>query len=299
MIKNRIFSFIAVGSCVSFALAATACGSSSGTDSSGGHGTSETTNIDQAARNLLPPSIKSAGTLIDGSEIDYAPYSFYDLNDHPSGLAVDMITAIANELGLRIVVKNIGVASVIPSIQSGRIDVADNGYFITAARRAQVSFVHDENSTNSLLVAKGNPANITANDICGKTIGVEAGTDELGLVQAAASQCSTSGKSAPVVSTYSTLTSQTLAIESGRVNAGPMGTAGATYIAKEQPTKFEVASGLFGGNTPIGIMIKKGNSQLGAALVAALQALAKDGTYQKILAKWGVTDSAASPAFEA
>ncbi len=50
-------------------------------------------------------------------------------------------------------------------------------------------------------------------------------------------------------------------------------------------------------SAPYGYAIPKDQNDFGAALAAAVQALISDGTYQKVLAKWGVQAGAlTSPA---
>jgi polar amino acid transport system substrate-binding protein len=47
---------------------------------------------------------------------------------------------------------------------------------------------------------------------------------------------------------------------------------------------------------PYGIAVAKNNTQLRDALQAAMDAIIKNGEYEKILTKWGVTDGAVKAA---
>ena len=230
-----------------------------------------------------------------GSEIDYPPFDDYDANKKPFGLDFDLVDAAAKVLGLKVEIQNIQVPSLIPSLQTGRIDLATDGFFITAERLQVVDFVKVYEATNSLLVSAGNPDAVTGTTTCGKKIAIEAGTQEANLMDQAGALCRKAGKSQPDITTFPTLTAQTLAIESGRVQGGPMGTAPAEYVAKTTNGKLVVAPGLMpGGSISIGIMVQKGNG-LGAALAAAMKILVSNGTYVRILKKYGVSSSAVTP----
>jgi polar amino acid transport system substrate-binding protein len=283
---------------------ATACSSSSGSSSpapaSQASGASASAPApasapDSAALALVPSSIRGTGQIVLGSEIDYPPFDDYNANKVPFGLDFDLVDAAAKVLDLKVEIQNIQVPSLIPSLQAGRIDLATDGFFITAERLQVVNFVKVYEATNSLLVSAGNPGALTGTTTCGKKIAIEAGTQEADLMNQASALCAKAGKPQPVITTFPTLTAQTLAIESGRVQGGPMGTAPAAYVAKTTSGKLVVAPGIMpGGTIAIGIMVPKGNG-LGAALAAAFKILVSNGTYASILEKYGVSSSAVTP----
>jgi polar amino acid transport system substrate-binding protein len=63
------------------------------------------------------------------------------------------------------------------------------------------------------------------------------------------------------------------------------------YNVKQDPQSFEIPSKPF-GLLPIGIPVPKKDPQLRDAVQAALLKVIQSGTYDKLLAKWKLTDQA-------
>jgi polar amino acid transport system substrate-binding protein len=77
-----------------------------------------------------------------------------------------------------------------------------------------------------------------------------------------------------------------LALSSGRAEVGMADSPVAAYQVKKSNGQFKL-SGQPYGTAPYGIAIPK-DSGLQKPVLAAMKALQKDGTYMKILKKWGV-----------
>jgi len=77
-----------------------------------------------------------------------------------------------------------------------------------------------------------------------------------------------------------------------------VGYATAIVAAKHSDGKLQAAPGgpVPGGTVECGISFAKDREQLGEAIKAALDVLVANGTYDKIFAKWGLSDERASPA---
>jgi polar amino acid transport system substrate-binding protein len=91
---------------------------------------------------------------------------------------------------------------------------------------------------------------------------------------------------------------QVLAVETGRADAAGVSYATAIVAAKHSDGKLEAAPGgpVPGSTVDAGIAFKKENLQLGKALEAALKVVIADGTYKKIIEKWGLQGTEAEPA---
>ena len=77
-----------------------------------------------------------------------------------------------------------------------------------------------------------------------------------------------------------------LAVSSGRADVGFADSQVAAYIVKQSNGQFQNSGTPF-GVAPYGIALPKGNG-MAKAVLAAMKELISDGTYKKLLAKWGV-----------
>ena len=100
------------------------------------------------------------------------------------------------------------------------------------ARRV-LNFVDYAYDTTAILVAKGNPDNITNLDsLAGKTVAVESGTSQQFLLQSLNTQFKSSGKTAMNILTLPDEPSALLAIKSGKAACALTDHSAALYIAR-------------------------------------------------------------------
>jgi polar amino acid transport system substrate-binding protein len=254
--------------------------------------------VDESARALLPDDIKQKGTLVAAMPLDFEPFNYLDDKNEQTGLDVDMIRAIGDKLGVKVDIQRIGFASMIPSVSGGRVDVAMSAMGILPSRLPLVSFVRYGHFSNGLVVRKGNPTSIRNDDACGHTIAVEKGTQPLLVWQKKSDECVAANKAKIELLVFDGKGPQVLAVESGRAEAAGVGFATAIVAAKHSNGRLDAAPGgpVPGATVECGIAFNKEKAKLGQALEAALQALVKDGTYDKIYEKWALSPERASPA---
>ena len=71
-------------------------------------------------------------TLKVGSTIDFAPFEFQDEGQKEyQGFDMDLIRAIAKEMGMTAEIQNIGFDGLIPALQAKNIDIVISGMTIT------------------------------------------------------------------------------------------------------------------------------------------------------------------------
>jgi len=295
-VRRRLRVVLAGGGLAS-AMLISACGSGSTSSNASPSNTNSAASggLDAAAHNMLPASIKQSGVIHDGSGLDFPPYDLTSADGTPQGIDVDLAHALEPVLGVKFVWVHQGFASLIPSVQSGRLDVGWESMAILPSRLQSVSFVRYLVLQNGLVVKAGNPTNVSTQDVCGHTIGLEAGAEEIQLYQQKNADCTAAGKTAIKTQVFPSEATQILAVESGQVEAAGVGYATAAYIAQTSNGKLAAAPGgpVSGGDVDAGIAINKSNTQLGNALVAALKDIKANGAYQKVLQKWGVSQSGA------
>jgi polar amino acid transport system substrate-binding protein len=278
--------------------AAAACGSSSsgGTPSSGSSSPAATASSpsaapageNAAAAALVPAAIRAKGTLIVAADATYAPNESIASNGHTIiGMDPDLANAIGKALGLKITLTNETFDGIIPGIQSGKYDVGMSSFTDTKAREKVVDFVdYFKAGTSFYENATGGPAVTGLASLCGLKVSVEKGTTEETDATNQSKKCTSAGKPAVSVDTYNDQNEANLAISSGHDQVGMADSPVAAYQVKKSNGQFKLVGTPY-GVAPYGIALPKGNG-MAAAVLAALKGLIADGTYGKIMAKWGV-----------
>ena len=237
---------------------------------------------------MLPESIKSAGVVKVGSDLTYPPYEFLaDGSDEPIGFDVDYANAIGEKLGVKFVFENSGFDGLIPAVEAGRYDVILSGMTDKAERQAKVDFVNYQTSGFSILVLAGNPLGVAKiEDLCGKKVAMQKGTSQIDFVKGISAKCT-----APIeISEFPTEPEAQLAIQSGRADAGVADTPPMAYFVTttEAGKKFEMVKGEQYESALLGMAISKKLPELRDAVQKATAEMMADGSYDKLLAKWGL-----------
>lgn len=238
---------------------------------------------------LVTAAVRKLGTLKDGIT-PYPDSDFLAKNGSTwTGWEVQLTNDVAKMLHLKVQYVSASVTADVPGVQAGRWQLSTDDWFVTPAREKIVNFVTDLRSGTRFFEAKGSKLEVNApSALCGKTVAVKKATVEATLAQKAATKCSQAGKAALALQLYPTEAAVTLAIQSGRAQVGWTGSTPTDYLVKQQPKKFQVAGSDFTVVT-VGIVVSKKYPKLAKAIAVAVNDLIKNGTYEKILKKWGNT----------
>lgn len=236
----------------------------------------------------VPAAVKAKGTLTVAADATYAPNEFIGSNGHTvEGMDPDLAQALGAVMGLKVNVVNASFDSIIPGLASGKYDLGMSSFTDTKAREKVVDFVTYFSAGTSFYVeAKGGPTITTLASLCGHTVAVEEGTTEAADATAQNAKCKAAGKAGVSVSVFPDQNSANLAISSGRAQVGMADSPVAAYIVKQSSGQFKLVGKSY-GTAPYGIAIPKGNG-MAKPILAALKVLMSNGTYTKILTKWGI-----------
>ena len=80
------------------------------------------------------------GVLKVGMDLQYPPFETFDDDNEPSGISVDVAQGLADRLGLELEVVNMDFSTLIPSLETGGIDIAIASMSITEERELKVDF---------------------------------------------------------------------------------------------------------------------------------------------------------------
>lgn len=266
------------------ALALTGCVDNSTTPS--GSGDALDIAVDDAAVALLPDDIRESGKLVVGIDPNYAPNEYKDDDGNPIGWGVDLGDAIGAKLGLEVEYKPSGFDKIIPSVTGGTYDIGISSFTDNVEREKVVDFVNYYNAGIQWAQLKGEP--VDPDDACGLSVSVQKTTyEETDELPAKSQACVDAGKEPIDIVAYETQDEATNALKLGKVDAMSADSP-ITQYAVSKVDEIEVAGEAF-DVAPYGVAVEKG-SELALAIQAALQSLVDDGSYDEILAGWGVED---------
>ncbi|MFE2553556.1 ABC transporter substrate-binding protein [Streptomyces sp. NPDC059355] len=244
---------------------------------------------------LLPAEVRKAGTLRVGSSVGSPPSAYFPNGQDkpPAGQDIDIADAVAKVLGVRLERQDASFETILPALGSGKYDFGTGNFGVTTERLKTIDFVTYINDGQGFAVKKGNTTLTTQvsdlTQLCGLTIGTGAGTTFEKTLTAQKGVCAAAGKKPYEVKVFAEAGAVTTALQQGRIEV-VMSTINGLRHQAAQP----VAQTAFLGEyhrLDVGFAFKKG-SPLTPALQAAVNELIKNGTYARILQKWGTTASA-------
>jgi polar amino acid transport system substrate-binding protein len=285
-------------------LALTACGSgdTSGTAPAGAQASPAPSDdpvatvrkVDSVAA-LLPADVRKSGTLRVGSSIGFPPGAYYPNGQDkpPAGQDIDLANAVAKVLGVKLNRQDASFETILPALGSGKYDFGTGNFGVTAERLKTVDFVTYINDGQGFAVKKGSTTlkgKVTdLTQLCGLTVGTGAGTTFEATLDAQKGVCAKAGKEPYDAKVYSENGATLTALQQGRIDVIMSTINGLRYQAA-QPASQTTFLGEY-HRLDVGFAFRKG-SPLTKAFQAAVNELIKDGTYARILKKWGTAASA-------
>jgi polar amino acid transport system substrate-binding protein len=199
----------------------------------------------------------------------------------------DLVKALGALMGLKISIVNATFDSIIPGIQAGKYDMGASSFTDTKARQKVVDFVtYFSAGTSFYTKAQGGTSVSTLASLCGRAVAVEAGTTEQSDATGQKAKCKAGGKPAVTVLVYENQNEVNLAVQSGRAQVGMADSPVAAYAVKQSHGLLKLVGQPY-GTAPYGLALPKGNG-MAKPVLAAVKALMANGTYLKILTKWGI-----------
>ena len=234
------------------------------------------------------PEVQSSGKLSVANTLDYAPFEYLDADGKQTGIIVELAGEVAKLVNAELDIQRTPFPSMIPGLAAGRFKIAWETFSANPDRLKQVDFV--------MFIKAGIAASTSpekkdsfAGDmpLCGKRIGVSAGSASDFLVDKLSKECTDKGQAAITKSVFNSSTDIVQAVLSDRVDARMDDATSSSYFevtSKGQlvvlPTLYDIA--------PLGLAIAKDDPATSDMMVSALAELFKNGKYQEILNKYGM-----------
>ena len=233
----------------------------------------------------LPEKIKSAGVLNVGMANNYPPNEFKDDNGAPAGWSVDLTNALGKVMGLKVNFDIGTFDNILPAVRAGKDDMGMSSCTDTKEREKQVDFLNYYSAGIQWAAPKGKT--VDPNNACGLKVAVQATTyEDTDEVPKKSKACTDAGKPAIQIFKFDAQDQATNALAVGQVDAMSADSPVTLYAISKTKDKLQTAGDAF-EVAPYGIPVAKG-SDFTQVLQKALQSLIDDGTYTKILSKWGV-----------
>ncbi|HWH08008.1 MAG TPA: transporter substrate-binding domain-containing protein, partial [Candidatus Thermoplasmatota archaeon] len=221
-----------------------------------------------------------------GTDAAFAPFESVASNGTIEGFDIDVIQEVARRNGWTLTIENRGFDTLIPSLQSGDIDIAISAMSINENRSRIVDFSTPYYEANQSVMQRA--IDVTNNytkldDLRGKNLrfGAQGGTVAVDIIEA-----EFVSKNDGTLKRYDTYPLALQALKTNEVDVVMMDAPAQREAARSDPLvkfAFEFSTGDI-----YGIAVKKGDDATLAKINDALEAMADDGTMAALREKWGV-----------
>ncbi|WP_327357171.1 ABC transporter substrate-binding protein [Streptomyces sp. NBC_01304] len=246
---------------------------------------------DPAAAKLLPAEVRERGTLALASSVGTPPTATY-LPDGKTlaGQDIDFANAVAKVLGLKLEREVASFEAILPALGSGKYDLGTGNFGVTDERRKTIDFVTYINDGQGFATRKDSDLKKVTDlkQLCGLNVATGAGTTFEATLEENKHVCTDAGKDAYKVQTYAEQGALWISLQQGRSDV-VMNTINGLRYAVDQQEGLKFLNEF--KRLDVGFAFKK-DTDLAPAFQAAVNRLKQDGTYDRILKKWGTSASA-------
>jgi polar amino acid transport system substrate-binding protein len=213
--------------------------------------------------------------LIMSTNAEFPPYEMTTDDGGFAGIDIEIAEAIAEKLGLELVIDDMDFNAALLAVQQGKSDMVMAGVTVDPDRQKVMDFSNSYATGVQVIIVKED-SNVTADTLGDFMIGTQKGTtsdiycsDDFG---------------AEHVTTYDSSITAVQALINGQVDCVVVDNAPAQELVKANPGLKILETEYITENYAIGF--NKGNTQLQEAVNKALAELTADGTIQKIIDKY-------------
>ncbi|MEU6592184.1 ABC transporter substrate-binding protein [Streptomyces sp. NPDC046881] len=244
---------------------------------------------DDSAAKLLPAGTRSLTVAVSVGGTPPGT-TYVDDGKTLTGQDVDFTRAVARVLGIELKVEQASFEAILPALDSGKYDFGASNFGVTDERRKTIDFVTYINDGQGFATRKDSKLSKITElaQLCGLKVATSAGTTFEATLEENKHVCADAGKKAYQVQTYAESSAIWSSVQQGRSDVVMSTINGLRYdVAHQEGLKFLNEF----HRLDVGFAFKKG-SELTPAFQAAVNKLLSDGTYDRILKKWGTTGSA-------
>ena len=222
--------------------------------------------------------IQERGRLIVGTEAQYAPYEFKDMDANIVGCDMFIAAEIAEALGVDLEIVDMSFDGIIPAVQSGQVDLGIAAFTNTPERAEVIDFSAIYEESLQYLVVKAGDEDVytTPESLAGLKVGAQRGTIQSQLIM----------KAMPDSELFELAKYPELSIEVQNGNIAGLvvdAAVGDSIIASSDGKlvkanyTFDSEEATFGKS----VVLQKGNPDLLAEVNAVIERVVADGSYKQ------------------
>jgi polar amino acid transport system substrate-binding protein len=240
---------------------------------------------------MLPERITSSKTFTVAVAVGAPPDDFRNAQGEIDGWEIDILRAVTEAMGLQLDLRPTTFDTLIPGLQAKRFDAAVGQMGVTVVREKVVDMVGTLLANELFASLADSPIKIDSlADLCGLTVATTRGSREMVFVDDQNPKCVAAGKQPINALAFNDGNGAAESLMSKRSDLFWLGSTAVSYFVTQSHGKTKVV-GAYTGMSYIGVALPKG-SDMAVPLQAAIQYLIENGTYQKIVAKWGLESGA-------
>ena len=131
---------------------------------------------EEAPKAATLESVKNAGKLVIATSPDFPPFEELNADGSVTGIEIDIMNLICDELGVKLEIQQMDFDSVLPGVQAAKYDVGVSGISVTPMREKNVKFTSPYClAAQAIVVQEGSEIKSKA-DLDGKKVSVQSGT---------------------------------------------------------------------------------------------------------------------------
>jgi len=214
------------------------------------------------------------------------------------GFDVDLAHAIAGKLGLEPIFIATAFADIQNALQTGRGDIILSGMSDTPERQEAMDFVDYITSGPIFFTLAKNAADYQSNiDVCGKKVAVSRSTNFAQHVERFSDEhCVAQGRRAIEVQGTADSNAGRLGMKQARYDVVVQGIETIAWQMQLEPDAYVLIGEPIVNDDVYGMAFKKDNPGLRNAVAQVLNGLIEEGSYGKLLEKWGLVHNAVTKA---
>lgn len=250
----------------------------------------ESVEKDESIAAKLPKKYQEQGGFTVSINPDVEPVKFTDSDGEIAGMNPDLLRAAGRVLDTEVRFQKGTFDGMVPGLEAKRFDaISSVADFVE--RQDNIDFIdYMKNGTAIITAADFQDDSLELKDLCGLSVGYARGTSQQGSLEEASKACADNGDPEISMNGYGDSGAGILAVESSAADAFWGDLPQMSYNVQQSPDAFKI---VYDERVSIlGIGIHKDNTEFRDALHAALLKLVEDGTYDKLLASWGLEDAA-------
>lgn len=233
-------------------------------------------------------SVEDKKTFTVGFDAEYPPYGYMDENGEYTGFDLELAEAVCKLEGWELVKKPLNWDSKDMELNSGSIDCIWNGFTMNG-REDDYTFSTPYVDNSQVIVVAEKSGIDTLEDLAGKTVGVQAASAALDLLQSEEGGQKKLADTFGALNEFADYNTAFTELQAGALDALAIDVGVANYQIKSRGDGYKILDETL-NTEQYAIGFKKGNQELCDVVNADLKKLTEDGTVAKLAEKYEIAD---------